>query len=165
MFNQLLNIVKDRFNDTPGIATEISAEQQEGVQQEIANTIIDGLKSRLTGGGIGDLAALFGGNASGASRQISSSISGSLLNNLRTRFNLPEEAISVIAGSLLPAVLQKFITQINDPADGSITPESVLNHLSDGKTQGMDVNSALNAIKQGNPSSPEAGELSRKLGF
>ncbi len=165
MFDQLLNIVKDQFQNNPQVSTEIPEQQHEGVQQEVTHSIIDGLKSRLTGGGIGDLAAMFGGNASGASQEISSSISGGLLNNLANKFGLPQGAISAIAGSVLPGILQKFITKTNDPDDLSITPESVLNQLSDGKTKGMDINGALNAIKEGNPSTPQAGELLSKLGF
>ncbi|HWJ92002.1 MAG TPA: DUF937 domain-containing protein [Flavisolibacter sp.] len=129
MFDQILEMVKDRIGNNPQIASQIPAGQEQAVHHEVATQVTKGLAQQAPQqGGIGGLLSkLQGGLASNS--PITSAIEGGLVSSLASKFGLPPSVTGAIAGAL-PGLLQNFAHRANDPNDHTITPDSINSSLS-----------------------------------
>jgi hypothetical protein len=128
MFDQILNLVRDHIGNTPEISSDIPAEKQEEVHQEVAAHINEGLKSQASvHGDAGGLLSTLS-NSLGSGNLVTNAISGGLVSSLGSKFGLPSAATGAIAAAL-PALLQKFAHKAQDPNDSSIDLGNVLNSM------------------------------------
>lgn len=129
MFDQILGLVKEHLGGNSQLSSAIPAGQEDAVHNEIASHVANGLASQATkqGGAGGLLSMLQGGMSSG--NPVTSAIEGGLVSSLGSKFGLPPMATGAIAAAL-PGLLQKFAHKANDPADSSITPDSITSSLS-----------------------------------
>ena len=129
MFDQILSLIKEHVGNNPAVSSVIPAEQQDAIHQEIASHVTNGLAQQtVTQGGVGSLLSkLEAGLTSGS--PITNAIEGGLVSSLASKFGLSPMITGAIAASL-PGLLQKFAHKANDPADSSITPDSITNSLS-----------------------------------
>ena len=65
------------------------------------------------------------------------------------KFGLNNGIASSIVASLIPVVLSKLGQKTADPSDNSFDVGSIFNHLSGGKTQGMDLSGILASVTGG----------------
>jgi len=124
MFDEVLKMVKDHFNNNPELSSSIPAGQQDAVHSEVASQITNELKNQATqqGGAGGLLSQLENSIASGGT--VVNAIEGGLVGGLMSKFGLPPSVTGAIAGAL-PSLIQKFVHKANDPNDPSITKEKI----------------------------------------
>ena len=124
MFDEILKMVKDHFNNNPELSSSIPADQKDAVHNEVATQITNELKNQATqqGGAGGLLAKLENTIAAGGTGV--NAIEGGLVGGLMSKFGLPPSVTGAIAGAL-PSLLQKFVHKANDPNDTSITKEKI----------------------------------------
>lgn len=136
MFDQILNLVKEHFNNDPQVANTVPADKADAVHKEVASQITDHLKnaSGTAQGGIGGLLSKFTGGVESGST-VTSAITGGLAGSLASKFNLPPAVVGAIAGAI-PGILQKFAHKAMDPNDNSISLDSIKDSLS-GMTGGL----------------------------
>ncbi|MFL5739093.1 MAG: hypothetical protein ACJ75B_02665 [Flavisolibacter sp.] len=128
MFDQILEMVKQRLGSNPEINSAIPAGQQEAVHQEVASHVTQGLANHASQLGVGGLLAQLQSGITSNS-PITGAIEGGLVSSLASKFGLPPAVTGAIAGAL-PGILQKFAHKANDPNDTSITPDNITNSLS-----------------------------------
>jgi len=114
MFDQILQLVKEHFNNNPELAANIPADQHDEMHREIANHISNGLQTQpaapeVTAGGI--LSQLENNLASG--NIATSAITGGLVGSLASKFGLPPLITGAIAASL-PGLMHKYMHK-DDP--------------------------------------------------
>jgi len=73
-------------------------------------------------------------------------LSGGVLDNLMNKFGLDRQSAGNIAGNLVPDVLQKLVRKTNDPNDSSFDLSGILNSLSNGQTQGLNIQNLLSGL-------------------
>jgi len=136
MFNEILQVVKEHMSSDSQLSSTIPADQHDAVHNEIANHVINGLKSQTTvqGGAGGLLSMLQSGLVSGS--PVVTAIEGGLVGSLGSKFGLSPAVTGAIAAAL-PGLLQKFAHKANDPNDSSISKDSVVNSLSGSSTGGV----------------------------
>lgn len=164
MFDQIAELVKSQLTGNSELASSIPQEQTGEVHQEIAGSVIDGLKKYLGSGGSGNLLSMLAGKSSGSADDVTQNVSGGLIERLTSKFGLSGGVASSLAASIIPGVIQKFFHKAADPNDSSLTPQDVMNHLSDGKTSDLNVQGAVNSIQQGDHSNSSVTDLLSSLG-
>lgn len=134
MFDEILKMVKDHLGNNEQVSSNIPADQQDAVHQEVATQVTNELKNQATaqGGAGGLLATLQGAITSGS--PIVNAIEGGLVGTLASKFGFGPGVTGAIAGAL-PGLLQKFVHKANDPNDPSITKESINKSLATAPAQ------------------------------
>lgn len=114
MFDQILQLVKEHFNNNPELAANVPAEQHDDLHREIATHINNGLQAqpslKETAGGI--LSQLEGNLASGNIPL--SAITGGLVGSLAGKFGMSPAITGAIAAAL-PGLMQKFMHKDAEP--------------------------------------------------
>jgi Bacterial protein of unknown function (DUF937) len=128
--------------------TEVPNEHNEGVMGEVMQGLLGGLSQQTNAqGGVGSILGLLTGGGQGGSNLMSNpivaSIAQNVIGNIMSKFGLSNSAASGVVTSMLPSVLGGLISKVNDPNDSSVDVGSVMNVLSEGKTEGIDFGSLL----------------------
>jgi uncharacterized protein YidB (DUF937 family) len=157
MLDQLIQLVKQHAGDTIINNPAIPNQHNDAAISDVAKTIFNGLQSHASSGNLQNIVSLFqnGGGNSLASHPLVSSIIGNAASSLSSKFGVNPSAATSIASSLLPTVLNKFISKTNDPNDNSFDLSSVLQSVSG--NSGIDVSSILGQVT--NSSSNPLGSL------
>lgn len=113
MLDQILTLVKEQIGNNPSIAAAIPANQQDAVQNEIANHVAGKLPAPNAGG---ILSMLGGLNAE--------SITAGLAEKLTSQFGLPASVTNAIVAAL-PGLLQ----QITGKSSAAPAADNILNAL------------------------------------
>jgi len=123
MFDEILKMVKDQFSNNKEVSN-LPADQQNAVHEEVANHVTNELKNQATamGGAGGLLNSLEGAVTSNS--PVVGAIEGGLVSSLASKFGLPPMITGAISGAL-PGLLSKFVSKAKDPNDSSITKESI----------------------------------------
>lgn len=150
MLDQLLQLVRDNAQETVVANPAIPNEQNEAVINEAGSTIAGGLQDALANGNLREVMNLFNsGGAVDNSNPVVNNISGNLIGKLQEKFNLNGGSASAIAGSLIPAVLGSLVRKTNDPGDNSFSLDGIINSLTGGSTQGLNLNGILGKFAGG----------------
>jgi uncharacterized protein YidB (DUF937 family) len=146
MFEQLLNLVKENAGVAIINNPAIPNEQNEAAISHATTGILSGLKSQLASGNISDVMQLLNGHNNASANGVSDVISSNVSQGLMEKFGVSSGSASSIVSTLIPVVLSKLAIKTNDPNDNSFDLQSMFNHLSDGKTQGMDLKNILGSV-------------------
>ena len=151
MLENLINLVKGQSGDAIVNNPAVPNEQNEEVIAATGNSIAGSLQNILSGGGLQDLLGLFGKKEAAAdpNNPVVQNVSGNVIQDLMSKFGLDQQAASGIAGNLVPNVLQKLVGKTNDPNDSSFDIQGIFNHLSGGKSEGIDIQGLLGKVTQG----------------
>jgi hypothetical protein len=159
MFENLLDLVKQHAGsaiiDNPAIPNE---HNDEAVSMA-SNSIVDGLKSAIAGGNMSDLVSMFSNSSNAGNSSVSQGIQGNLVESLMGKFGIDSSAAGGIASSLIPTVMQQFVSKTNDPNDSSFDLQSIVGNLTGGKASGIDLQGLLSQFTGGGGSSSSGGGL------
>jgi hypothetical protein len=150
MLEQLFNLVKEQAGTTIIQNPDIPNERNDEAIADVTGNITGGLQQALAGGQFKDVLSLLGGRGGDLqSNPVAGQLSGNAVQSLMEKFNLNQNQAGGIVSSLLPAVLQKFISKTNDPGDNSFDLQGIFNSLTGGKTSGLDLQAMLGRVTQG----------------
>ncbi|TWI91394.1 hypothetical protein LX66_0763 [Chitinophaga japonensis] len=151
MLDQLLNLVKENAQGAVVNNPAVPNEQNEAVMQAATASIASGLQEEMASGHAAQVVSLLGGTSTATDPQnpVVSRISGNFMDTLLKKFNLDAGSAGQIAGSLIPTVLGSLVKKTNDPNDGSFNLQGILNSLTGGKAQGMDLSGILGRLTSG----------------
>lgn len=150
MLENLFNLVKEQAGtaiiDNPAIPNE----HNEAAVSTAGNSIASGLQQLMSSGGMKDVLKLFGGQGGDLqSNPVTQALSGNVIQDLMSKFNLDQQSATAAAGNLVPGVLQQLVSKTNDPSDNSFDLQGIFNSLSRGKTSGLDVQGLLGKVTAG----------------
>ncbi|HLP37392.1 hypothetical protein [Lacibacter sp.] len=150
MLEQLFNLVKEQAGSSIIQNPDIPNERNDEAIADVTNNISGGLQQALAGGQFNDVLSLLGGRGGDLqSNPLANQLSGNAAQSLMEKFNLNQGQAGGIVSSLLPGVLQKFISKTNDPGDNSFDLQGIFSSLTGGKTGGLDLQGLLGRVTQG----------------
>ena len=136
MIENLIQLVKENAGEAVYNNPAIPAQKKDTVVNTTAESIQDALKDHLGSGGLGALTGLLNGGSSNAS-SLTNNISGYVIDALVRKAGIDQGTAGKIVSSLLPIIIQKFLSKTKDPNDNSFTIDGVLKNLSGGKQGGI----------------------------
>ncbi len=151
MIDQLLSLVNEQAQGAVVNNPAVPNEHNEAVIHAATDSIASGLQQELASGNANQVLSLLGGGANAQDPQnpVVSRISGNFMDTLLQKFNLDAGAASQIAGSLIPTVLGSLVKKSNDPNDNSFNLQGILNSLTGGQAQGLNLSGILGRFSGG----------------
>ncbi len=135
MFDNLLNLVKEHAGDAIVNNPAIPNEKNDEAIHSTTTSIVDTLKSQMSGGNLSALTDMFkGGNVNASS--VASSVQSNVVTDLMKKFGIDNAQASGIASSLIPKVMESFTKKTNDPNDSSFDMSSIMSSLGGGGAAG-----------------------------
>jgi hypothetical protein len=136
MFENLLNLVKENAGDAIINNPAIPNEKNNEAINTTTNSIVETLKSQVTSGNISAITDMFkGGNVNVSG--INSSVQNNVATDLMKKFGIDNAQASNIASTLLPKVMEQFVSKTNDPNDKSFDLTSIMSSLGGGDAAGI----------------------------
>lgn len=150
MLEQLMDLVREHAQGAVVNNPAVPNEQNEAVIGAATESIASGLQQELASGNTEGVLSLLGGNSeASASNPVVSNISNNLVGTLLEKFNLDKGAATQLAATLIPTVLGSLANKTNDPANGSFSLDSILNSLTGGSAQGINLQGILGQLSGG----------------
>lgn len=143
MFENLLELVKSNAGEAIINNAAVPNEKNEAVISHTSSSIMESLKGQLGAGNLSDVLNTLGGKAGLTNNPVVSQIISSVSGSLMSKFGLSADAAQSVTSGLVPKVMNQLVTKTNDPNDSSFDLGGILNSLSGGKTQGLDLSSLL----------------------
>ena len=148
MLNSIIDLVRQHSGSLQ--SADIPAGRQEEAVTAASTSILDGLRSVLSGGGVTNVMQLFNsGSGSITSSPAFEAISRQFTHNFSSTFGMGTQAASSLGASFLPGVVTQLVARANDPSDSSFDMQGLFNELSEGKTSGMNISSIFAKVKSG----------------
>ncbi len=148
MLENLNSLVKQNADSAIINNTAIPNERNEEAVQEASTAIEDSLKTSLSGGNVKEVANLF--NSAGenvTTNPVTQHATGNFIDRLQSRFGLDVQQAANVANNLIPTVLKRLVQKTSDPADNSFNLQKIFNEVSNGKTNGLNVQEMMTKIK------------------
>lgn len=150
MLDNLLKLVTEHAQDAVINNPDVPNEQNSAVIEHATSGILDGLKQQIAGGNLTDVLKLIGGQGGNiASNPVVGGISNNIISSLMSKFGLNQGAAANVVSNLLPGVIQKLVSQTNDPNNPNFDINGIFNQLSGGKTGGIDFSNILGQLTGG----------------
>ncbi len=131
MLDKILSLVRENAQDAVINNPDIPEDKKEGVIQEAAASIFDGVQKETSGGGLQNIISSFaGGGGSGAISGIIDHVKGSFVQNLIEKVGLDSGKAAGIASTLIPLVINKLFHKTADPGDDSFNVQELLSTFS-----------------------------------
>lgn len=136
MFENLLNLVKENAGDAIVSNPAIPNEKNDEAISTTTNSIVDALKSQVTSGNLSSVMEMFnGGNA--AASPVNSAVHTNVVTDLMKKFGIDNAQATNIASSLLPKVMEQFVSKTNDPNDKGFDLSGIVSSLGGSGTDGL----------------------------
>lgn len=154
MFEQLMDLVKQHAGGAINNNPDVPNEQNEAVTTAAGGSIMDTLKSLVSGGGASQLTDLFHSQSTGqdvSDHPVTQTVTSDLISNLMNKFGFNSDQAGGIANNLVPKVINSLTHKTNDPNDSSFDLQGILSSLGgglldrnhDGKVNMGDITSAF----------------------
>ncbi|NCU05857.1 MAG: DUF937 domain-containing protein [Chitinophagaceae bacterium] len=150
MLDQLFNLVKEQAGSSIIDNPDIPNERNDEAVADVTNNIAGGLQQALAAGQFNDVLSLLGGRGGDVqNNQLAGQLSGNAVQSLMEKFNLNQGQAGNVVNSLLPGVLDKFISRTNDSSDNGFDLQGIFSQLTGGRTNGIDLQGILGRFSQG----------------
>ncbi len=147
MLQQLADLVKENAGGIISSNPDIPAEKKEEAFQVAGASVVDGLTSVLSQGGVAEVLKLFSGKADVAESPVAQTASQSFADRLSSQLGVNASQAGGLASSIIPMILGKLVNRTNDPNDKGFDLQDMLNQFSGGKTAGLDIGGLLSKFK------------------
>lgn len=145
MNNSILNLVRQYAQGAIVNNPEIPEEKNNSAIESVSEGIFNGLKNEAAGGGLGQILNMFkpSGNVSNS---LSANVENSVVDSLMDKVGIKNETARKVADSIVPMVLKSLSNLGRNPSGsaGGLNVQSILNSLTDGKTNDIDIQGLLN---------------------
>lgn len=160
MNNNILNLVKQFAGDSIVNNPDVPQEKNESAIQSVSQGIFDGLKQEATGGGLTDILNMFKSSGN-VSNSLSENVQDSVISSLMEKIGIKNTTAQKIASSIVPMVLSS-LSKMGKNSSGSnsgMNVQEILNSLTGGKTNGVDIQGFLDKNMGGNDGKFELSDL------
>jgi hypothetical protein len=129
MLEQLINLVKEHAGDAIVNNPAIPNEKNNDAISETANGIMNSLKGQFSGGNMEAITGFFnGGNIQ--NNPLVGQITQAVSSQIAQKFGLDASAANNVVSSMIPKVMEQFVSKTNDPNDSSFDLNSIVQNLS-----------------------------------
>ncbi|NSL89090.1 hypothetical protein ECE50_019765 [Chitinophaga sp. Mgbs1] len=148
MLEQLMELVRENAQETVVNNPAVPNEKNEAVISAATESIAGGLQQELANGNTEGVLALLGGGSPQGNALVGN-ISGNFIDTLLQKFNLDKATATQLASSLIPMVLSSLGSKTADPGNSSFSLNNILNSLTGGSAQGLNLNGILGKLGGG----------------
>ncbi len=151
MLEQLMDLVRENAQGTVVNNPAIPNEQNEAVIGAATSSIATGLQQELASGNTEGVLSLLGGAGSdtSAANPVVGNISNNFIGTLLEKFHLDKGTATQLAATLIPTVLGSLVNKTKDPNNSSFSLDGILNSLTGGSAQGLNLNGILGGLSGG----------------
>lgn len=152
MLEQLMELVREQAQGSVVNNPAVPNEKNEAVIGAATESIASGLQQELANGNTEGVLALLGGKAGNGATQdnpVVGNISNNFVGTLLEKFNLDKGAATQLAATLIPSVLGSLVNKTNDPGNSSFSLDGILNSLTGGSAQGINLQGVLGKLSGG----------------
>lgn len=139
MFDELLKLVSNESGEQIINNPEIPNEQNNAAIETTTGSIMDGLKSQISGGNGADVLSLLGGQSGIQGNPLVGNLTANVTSSLMDKLGVSNPVAKQIAASLVPVVIGKLVNRTNDPNDSSFDINSIFGSLTGGKSNQFDL--------------------------
>lgn len=133
MFDNLLNLVKEHAGDAIINNPAIPNEKNDEAIQATTNSIVDTLKGQISSGNLNSIMDMFKGGTAGVnSSYVASNAQANVVTDLMKKFGIDNAQANNIASTLIPKVMEQFVSKTNDPNDKSFDVNSIVSSIGGG---------------------------------
>lgn len=136
MFDNLLSLVKEHAGEAIINNPAIPNEKNNEAIGVTTGSIIDTLKSQISGGNLNSVLDMFKGGDPNAS-SVGNAIQSHAATELMKKFGIDSAQASSLVSTLIPKVMDQFVNKTNDPGDNSFDLKSVMNTLGGDNANGL----------------------------
>lgn len=130
MLDEIMNMVKEATGQAVNKTPEVSNDQADAIAQHVSGSLMDELKSAVSGGGLQSIMGMFSGQSGNAAdHPVTQNIVGNIASSLSQKFGLSQGVASSLTSSIIPMVMSKMSGKANDPNDSSLSLDSIKNML------------------------------------
>ena len=158
MFDELLKLVANESGEQIINNPEIPNEHNDAAIETTTGSIMDSLKSQISGGNGADVLSLLSGKSGVQGNPLVGNLTASVTNSLMDKLGISNPAAKQIAASLVPVVIGKLVNRTNDPGDNGFDINSIFGSLTGGKSDQFNLGSLLSG-KGNNPTGEQAPDL------
>ncbi|HEY8959821.1 hypothetical protein [Chitinophaga sp.] len=151
MLEQLMDLVRENAQGAVVNNPAVPNEQNEAVIGAATSSIASGLQQELASGNTEGVLSLLGGADSDTSNAnpVVGNISNNFVGTLLEKFHLDKGTATQIAATLIPTVLGSLVNKTKDPNNSSFSLDGILNSLTGGSAQGLNLNGILGGLSGG----------------
>lgn len=135
MFDNLLDLVKEHSGDAIINNPAIPNEKNDEAIRTATTSIVDTLKSQVSGGNLNSVMDLFNGHVD--SSAVSSALHSNVASDLMSKLGIDSAQAGHIVSSVLPKVMEQFVKKTNDPDDKSFNITDIVSSLGGSDAGGM----------------------------
>jgi hypothetical protein len=149
MLDQLLKLVEQNAGDAIVKNQAIPNQFNNAAVKEVASQIFNGLQGQVAQGNVQQVTSMFKGQSvsSLANNPMVSNMISQVAGTFAQKFGVSPQVAQGIAASLLPQVMNQFVTKTNDPNDKDFDLQDMMSSFSGG--QGLDVGSIIGKVSGG----------------
>jgi uncharacterized protein YidB (DUF937 family) len=130
MLDEIMNMVKEATGQAVNNNSQVSNNQADAIAQHVSGSLMDELKSAVSGGGLQSIMGMFSGQSSDAANHpVTQNIVSNIASSLSQKFGLSQGVASSLTSSIIPSVMSKITGKANDPNDSSINLDSIKDML------------------------------------
>lgn len=136
MLENLINLVKEHAGEAIINNPAIPNEHNDAAINTTAEGIMDHLKGLMSGGGMEQITGMLAGGGDAINGEVES-MSGNIAGNLMSQFGINADQAGGIVKSLIPQVINSFISKTKDPNDNSFDLQGIIGALMGGGSNGL----------------------------
>ena len=162
MLENIKDLVRQYAGDSIINNPSIPNDRNEEAVADASHSIVSGLKGEVANGNVNGVVDLFkGGPEASQNSPVAQNIKSGFVQELVKKFGLDHGKAAGIAGSLIPAVLGKFVYKTNDPNDKSFDLQSIISNL----TGGAGLNDIMGKLGGSNGTHQDGGMMDKVKGM
>jgi len=156
MLENLINLVRDYAGDAIVNNNAVPNEHNENAINATASSITNVLSSAVQNGNLDGIMNLFKGGEGIASNPLVGNIINEVKGKLTGEMNVNDSDASSITSSLIPNVLQQFVSKTNDPNDSSFDLKDIMSNIGGGN---LDLGSVMSNFTGGSNNNNGIGDM------
>lgn len=161
MIDQLVKLVQQNAGEAIVKNNAVPNQFNNAAIEEVAQQLFKGMQGQVSNGNLQQFASMFqGGNASSLTNNpMVGQVISNIASSFASKFGIPPQTATAIAGSLIPMVMNQIVNKTNDPDDGDFDLQDMLRGFSGNNN--LNLNDVLGGLTG---SSKGGGGLGNVLG-
>lgn len=166
MMEKLLDIIKANSNQILDETAEISENQKEGIQNELAIGVQEGFSNALSLGNLGDFKDILSSGKSAksiANNAIVRGIINKLTSSISEKFNLPPKITKSIVDAVIPKIVNHVTSLVTKKGSNGADLGAAVQLLTGKKSDSFDLEGLVGSFLSKDNASGELGDIASKL--
>jgi hypothetical protein len=149
MLDNLIDLIKQHAGNAITNNPAIPEQHNEAAVQEAGNSIVSTLQNALSGGHLNDVLNMFSHGQASADHPVVQQATKNFTESLQNKVGLNSDQAADVAQQVIPNAMNQLAQKTANSGDSSFNVQQIFDHLSGGKTAGMDLQGMMSKLKGG----------------